>query len=361
MAQSRPAGTPPVRSTEDSMERRPATIADALAEFIDELVFGGKSPATIRSYRSILKLPDAPFDELDRAYCRTWLAGEVKRRSAGGAPSALTALKAFTAYLVRAGWLVQNPASGLRVPRVPDAPPKALSALQMQALWRAAEELDDLKEDHPADHHAETDGDQIQPQVNQGVGVMTVLEEQHRPNSITHRLLLSLLSAGLRRAEVAALKWQDLDFEAQTMRVLGKGSKVRVVLIPRQTMELIVSGMESNHAGPETARRYTHEVAPPQLPGSVTRTAHPTTGSVFGGILPDAIWRRFKKIARKAGLPQAHPHQLRHTFATAYLRKGGSPLYLQQLGGWSSGRMIAHYGKAALVDAALEEMRKFDQ
>ncbi len=63
--------------------------------------------------------------------------------------------------------------------------------------------------------------------------------------SVNNRLLLSLLSAGLRRSEVAGLRWQDMDFEARTMRVLGKGSKVRTVLIPQAAMELICAGRAS--------------------------------------------------------------------------------------------------------------------
>ena len=83
------------------------------------------------------------------------------------------------------------------------------------------------------------------------------------------------------------------------------------------------------------------------------------TGSVFG-VSDERIYQLFKAIARRAGIPRAFPHQLRHTFATNYLRKGGSPLYLQQLGGWSDGVMVARYGRAALADAALDEARRLE-
>jgi len=73
----------------------------------------------------------------------------------------------------------------------------------------------------------------------------------------------------------------------------------------------------------------------------------------------DQVYAAFKKIARRAGV-NCTPHQMRHTWATGYLRKGGSPLYLQQLGGWSATAMVQRYGRAALADAAIEEARRLD-
>ncbi|MCR4341717.1 MAG: site-specific integrase, partial [Gemmatimonadaceae bacterium] len=83
-----------------------------------------------------------------------------------------------------------------------------------------------------------------------------------------------------------------------------------------------------------------------------------TTSSIFG-VGDEAIYQRFKTIARRAGV-EAHPHQLRHTFATNMLSRGMSPLALQTLGGWANQAMVKRYAKAALADAAIEEMRRLE-
>ena len=78
------------------------------------------------------------------------------------------------------------------------------------------------------------------------------------------------------------------------------------------------------------------------------------------GVDAEAIYERFKRIASRAGIGWATPHQMRHTFATNYLRKGGSPLHLQTLGGWADDKMLKRYAAASLTEAALEEARKLE-
>jgi integrase len=52
-----------------------------------------------------------------------------------------------------------------------------------------------------------------------------------------------------------------------------------------------------------------------------------------------------------AGIPEVHPHQLRHTFAHAWLSEGGNETDLMRLTGWKS-RRYCRYGASAAEERA---------
>ena len=173
----------------------------------------------------------------------------------------------------------------------------------------------------------------------------------------------------------AGLRWADLDLASRKARILGKGSKIRTVLIPKAAVELmelqrlsalcVSSPHACDHEGQGSARSpdAPTQLSPSTDSGLQERNAQPlhpyaTTGTIFG-VSDEALYQRFRRIARRAGV-EAHPHQLRHTFATSMLAKGMSPLALQTLGGWANQAMVKRYAKAALADAALEEMRRLE-
>jgi integrase len=62
--------------------------------------------------------------------------------------------------------------------------------------------------------------------------------------------------------------------------------------------------------------------------------------------------------AIRVGLVPIHPHQLRHTWASAFRSNGGSEGDLMVLGGWKSRSMLDRYGKQDAADRAAESARK---
>ena len=124
------------------------------------------------------------------------------------------------------------------------------------------------------------------------------------------------LSTGLRKGELAALLWEDLDVEARTLRVdkqatavPGGGVKVtrpktetsiRTLPVSKEAIELLVAEHEK------------HPDNPYMFPS-------PVTGRMY---YPDTINSLHEKIVKGAGLPHIRLHDMRHTAATMMLQNG---------------------------------------
>ena len=149
------------------------------------------------------------------------------------------------------------------------------------------------------------------------------------------------LTSGLRRGELLALLWSDLDVEKRTISVskslsakLGEmkvsvpktPNSVRTVVIPKETVELLITEHEKH-------------------PDSPYLFMSPITGNMFH---PDAIGRVHKKLLDQAGIDHAvRFHDLRHTFATLALQNGVDVKTLSGiLGHYSAGFTLDTYTHA---------------
>ena len=124
------------------------------------------------------------------------------------------------------------------------------------------------------------------------------------------------LVTGLRKGEITALLWSDLDAKNKTISVSKQYVKnpngeltlsrpktetsVRKVSIPQEAVDLLV------------AEHKKHPDNPYMFPS-------PVTGELY---YPDSIVNLHKKILKDAGLPHIRFHDLRHTFATLALQNG---------------------------------------
>ena len=126
-----------------------------------------------------------------------------------------------------------------------------------------------------------------------------------------------MYSSGLRVSETSAVNLNDFEEDMQFLRVLGKGSKTRLVPIGRFAKQAIQNWLIER------------------------QKIHIISDALFvnlkgGRITTRSIQLRLKRLALKQGLPPVYPHMLRHSFATHMLESGGDLRTIQELLGHSS-------------------------
>ena len=156
------------------------------------------------------------------------------------------------------------------------------------------------------------------------------------------------LVTGLRKGEITALLWSDLDARNNTISVSKQSVKnpngeltlsrpktetsVRKISIPQEAVDLLI------------AEHGKHPENPYMFPS-------PATGEMY---YPDSVVNLHKKILKDAGLPHIRFHDLRHTFATLALQNGVDVKTVSSmLGHYSAGFTLDTYAHVT-TDAQLK-------
>jgi integrase/recombinase XerC/integrase/recombinase XerD len=221
--------------------------------------------------------------------------------SAGAAPASvarkLAAIRGLFDFLVRSERLGQNPADLVSSPKREDNLPRVLSAEQMRALLEGI----------PA----------------------------HTPLELRDRAMLELAySCGLRCEEIVNLDSGSFDFETEQLRVLGKGSKERLLPVGELAQGALRRYAERGRPALADDRRE------PAL--FLSKNGRRLSNSDVTRRL--ALWIR--EAAVGAGVS---PHSLRHSFATHLLEGGADLRTIQELLGHASISTTQVYTR---VDAA---------
>jgi site-specific recombinase XerD len=264
----------------------------ALQRFQRELKTRGFSPHTLRAYGAdIAELAEwatrrslAPGGLAYRDL-RSYAAALSERGLARSSVARkLAAVRSLHGNLVRAGGAAQNPAELLPSPKRGSRLPRVLGPDEIASL------LDRIPASGPLE--------------------------------VRDRALFELAYAcGLRADEIVKLDLEAADFEAESLRVTGKGAKTRIVPI----------GEPAQHA----LERYL-QVARPALVAS--RAERAMFLSTRGRRLsPSDVRRRLERWVREAAVAgHVSPHTLRHSFATHLLEGGADLRSIQELLGHSS-------------------------
>jgi integrase/recombinase XerC len=243
------------------------------------------SPHTEAAYRRDLEALAAYCDSekladwarLDSHHVRTFAARE--HRDGLGPRSIqrrLSAVRGFFNYLIREKALAANPAVEIRAPKAARRLPKTLDVDQVASLLARA----------PTDALSRRD--------------LAMLE--------------LLYSSGLRLAELAGLDVADVDLADRTVRVLGKGSKTRVLPVGRKAVDALRAWLADRRA-----------------------LVRDGAGALFTGrngrrLGARAIQRRIGRWAAGSDLSvPVHPHLLRHSFATHLLESSRDLRGVQEL------------------------------
>lgn len=216
------------------------------------------------------------------------IAGLRSERNMAAASVArhLATIKVFCRWLVAHEYLEQNPADILDQPTRWKRLPNVLSPKQVKVLLSAPTPNPD-RPDEP-------------------------------PLWLRDRALLELLYAsGLRASEAAGIGLNDVQHTLGVIRVLGKGSKERLVPMGKPAQDALNVYLE--RCRPRLER-------PEGRDGGrilLSRTGRPLERV--------AIWQIVRRNAAIAGLKGVHPHVLRHSFATHLLAGGADLRVVQEL------------------------------
>jgi integrase/recombinase XerC len=287
---------------------------DAFAQYLaDER---RSSPGTVETYiRDLLSFRDwvraegLPVDarQLDIVALRGFLSSLFRMNQASTMKKKVSAIRSFFKFLLKRQIIQQNPASGLRSPKVPKGLPRFLTVDQAFRVMEAP------------------------PQ------------EDKRAKSLRARdcaLLETLYGTGVRVGELASMNVDDCDFTEASVRVLGKGGKERVVPLGKSALDAL--------------QVYLRE--------RLGMLAKAKEGE------PDALWlarggrrlsvRQVQNIVRRhgthgAGRGDLHPHAMRHSCATHLLDAGADLRSIQELLGHSSLSTTQRYTHVS-VDRLME-------
>jgi site-specific recombinase XerD len=190
----------------------------------------------------------------------------------------------------------------------------------IRSFYRHLVDRDEI-EASPADLVATPKRDQYLPRVLKEEEVATLLDSipASTPLELRDRAIFEVAyAAGLRAEELTALDLGDADFDAEELRVHGKGGKERVVPVGEQAWRALNAYLER---------------ARPMLARERDRAETALFLSKSGRRLGTAdLRRRLRAWTRRAGTaPGATPHTLRHSFATHLLEGGADLRTIQEL------------------------------
>ena len=256
-----------------------------ISDFIAYMRLKNLSPRTIEEYQKVLgslfkhiKLGDSLPREITLPQLRDYVASMQQRGLAAKTVSNhVLIIKRFFGFLLVEGYIQKDPSQRLPRPKVGKRLPKALTTLQVRALF-------------------------------------ATMDGESRVGQRDKVLFQVAYAGGLRVGEAVGLKVGDIDFDQGTLRVIGKGNKERRIYLKRYVLKQL--------------QRYVAEVE---------LNSYLFPGRNHSHITARNMQMRLKKYVRQAGLPDhISPHTLRHSIAVHYLIGGAPITFVQNLLGHES-------------------------
>jgi integrase/recombinase XerD len=273
------------------MPTEPAAVIDA---FCDQVwLEDGLAASSLSSYRRDLmawadwlqRNAGKALGAAQRTDVEAFLAAQFRAKAkATSIGRRLSSLRRFYQMQVRQGGIAADPTLRVRAPKLPRRLPRSLSEAQVSELLEAPD-----------------------TQTTLGLRDRAMLE--------------TLYATGMRVSELVDLKHAQMSLDAGVVRVMGKGSKERLVPLGEEAIDWLGRYLK-------TAR--------PALAGDAT------TDAVFlttrrKPLSRQGFWLLIKRYAVKAGIAgkSLSPHTLRHAFATHLLNHGADLRVVQLLLGHS--------------------------
>jgi len=212
--------------------------------------------------------------------------------------SYLRSVRAFWSWLEGEGIIIDNPFERIRIPRAPGKVMPTFSNSQLNSLFAA-------------------------------------IDTSTREGLRDYVIVITLLDTAMRVSELSGMKLTDLRLDDAVVKVMGKGSKERLIPFGKYVRRLLW--------------RYLNDLRPEPLNPRCENVFLTTDGWPMTG---KYIRSRMARYGRRAGLEgiRCSPHTLRSTAAVSFLRNGGDVFSLQRLLGHASLSMTRHYCELADID-----------
>ena len=288
-----------------------AADLSVIEAFLDSLwVEHGLSENTLRAYRNDLlglsrwlSRTATGITEAHREHVLDYLSYRVQQGSRPRSSARLlSSIRRFYRYLVRQGTLQKDPSAEIEFPKLGRALPGTLTKEEVEQLLDAPD-----------------------TQTAHGVRDRAMLEV--------------LYACGLRVSELVALTLYQVNLNQGVIRVLGKGSKERLVPFGEQAGEWVSEFVQGARGELLKPGRQCDALFVTNRGGPMTR---------------QAFWHLVRRHAKKAGISKhLSPHTLRHAFATHLLNHGADLRVVQMLLGHSdlsTTQIYTHVAQARLQE-----------
>jgi len=211
------------------------------------------------------------------------------------------AIKAFFGFLKREGFTENDAMAKVKMPKVPETVIPTFSEKEVERLLAQADKSS-----------------------NEGFR--------------DYCLLLTLIDTGIRLSELAYLKTDDIDYEQNLFRVMGKGLRERFVPFGRRVAKALMKYQMKCRPEPIGTDNFW-----------LRRDGRP--------LLPKRIEKLISVYGKKAGLKRCYAHKLRHTSSVMYLRNGCDVFILKNKLGNRILVMTRHYSNLADSDVRAQHLR----
>lgn len=284
------------------------SLAQLVASWRRHLVAQRMSPATISTYSTavtqlgrFLEARGMPTDPeaIHREHVEAFITDLLTRWKPATAHNRYRGCQAFFGWLVEEGEIRESPMARMKPPRLPETPPPVLREPELRRL------LDVCERDKSF--------------------------EGRRDEAI----LRVFMDTGARRGEVLGLRLEDVNLDAQTLTVTGKGSRVRRVGMGAQTVRALDRYLRARTKHPAAT-----------LPNLWLGRKGPLRESGMAELVRDRGYQ--------AGIPgRLHPHLFRHAYAHSMLAAGMQESDLMAQAGWKSREMLTRYAASTRSERAV--------
>lgn len=267
------------------MSAKPFQLADAILNYLKFMDFvKTSSPLTLKAYKKDLEQAFGASENAQnhRVFSESELLGLSRQALNRWAPLSLSSrnrkaatLKSFFGWAYQENLTERDLALQIVCPKVPKKLPHFLSVDEALSVLRSYGEEDE--------------------------SIETLRDKA---------LFMLLYGGGLRVSEACALRWRDIQFANRSLRLMGKGQKERLVVLPPMPFKVL---------------RRLQEISDGEF--------------VFGheALNPRIAYDWIRNRGAKALLMKPlHPHALRHSFATHLLSSGANLRTLQEMLGHES-------------------------